>query len=272
MRVDLHIHTTASDGCWDPADLIREIKKAGIGLFAVTDHDSVGNVRTTAELADESDLNFIKAVEFTAKYDSKICHILGYHIDPENPEIIKLCNDNTERMRNLNYDQVKQIVEDGINIDLDEYKNYKFDKKRGGAALTNYLVDKGFFKTFKESLIYVAKTVKWTVPDYLSPEDVTKIIKQAGGYSVLAHPGSTLLSEGLSDQDIEGLIEMGIEGLECFTNYHDKELTERFLEFCKTRNLLITAGSDCHGPLLEERALGEPSVVLDQLSLGPIWP
>ena len=272
MKVDLHIHTTASDGCWDPTDLIQEIKKAGIGLFAVTDHDSIGSVELTSQLAKDACLGFIRGVEFTVKYDGKICHILGYGIDPNNPEIIKLCIDNTRRMRELNLDQVKQIIKDGIHIDFEEYKEYKFDKKRGGGMLTNYLIDKGHFKNFKESLTYVAKTVKWTTPDYLSPEEVIKIIKQASGHPILAHPGSTLLSGGLSDKELDRLIEMGIEGLECFTNYHDEELTDRFLKFCKDRNLLLTAGSDCHGPLLEERVLGKPSAELDQLNLGPIWP
>lgn len=272
MRVDLHIHTTASDGCWYPGDLIDAVQKSNVGLFAVTDHDSVGNVRQTAELSSKADLNFIKGVEFTTKFGQKICHILGYGIDPENEEIIKLCNENTARMARLNLEQMQQLIDQGLDVDINEFRTYKFERSRGGGTVTNFLIDKGYFKTFKESLKFVAKRVKWSVSDYPTPEDAVKVIRQSGGYPILAHPGSKLISDGLSDNILDELISMGIEGLECYTNYHNKDDIKRFLKYCRKNDLLITAGSDCHGPLLKERKLGHPVAHLSDLNLGPIWP
>lgn len=271
MRVDLHIHTTASDGCWDPSDLITAVKEADIGLFAVTDHDSIENVEAAARLAKTENINFIKAVEFTTKTDNKICHILGYGIDPSNADIVKLCDDNTRRMKELNISQVKDLISQGIDATIDEFINFKFDKRRGGGTVMNFLIDKGYFKTFKEALAFVASHVKWDTTDYPSPKEAADVIIAAGGHPILAHPGSKLVSNGLSDEELDKIVAMGIEGLECYTNYHTPELIQRFLDYCRENDLLITAGSDCHGPLLKERVIGQPFVTIDQLNLGDIF-
>lgn len=272
MKVDLHIHTIASDGCWSPSELVREIKKFGIELFSVTDHDSIGSVKETRALAKKEGLHFIPGVELTSKFNGKICHVLGYNIDEEAPNLVNICNANTDRMKQLNIEQIKQAIKDGFPLDLAEFMSYKFDKSRGGGTVTNYLLDKKIFATFNDALGYVAKNLDWQSPDYPSPGEVASIIKTARGHPILAHPGSTLLSAGLLDHELEALIDSGIEGLECYTNYHDEPLTNKFIEFCHKKDLLITAGSDCHGPLLKKRILGKASPEFEKLNLKGIWP
>ena len=123
------------------------------------------------------------------------------------------------------------------------------------------------------SLNFVANDVDWAAADYPSPAEIVSIIKSAGGHPILAHPGSTLLSNGFSEKDMEDLIDMGVEGLECFTTYHDKEMTQKYIEFCRKRDLLITAGSDCHGStILKSRKLGQPEPPFKDLNLKGIWP
>jgi len=273
MKVDLHIHTTASDGCWGPEELVENIKEKDIYLFAAADHDSVGNVGPLLELSKKEGLNYIPAAEITAKHDGQICHILALGIDHTNEELLEVCRDNTERMRNLNTDQLKLLIDKGIvDLDLEEFKNYSFDRRRGGGALTNFLIDKKICKDFKESLTFVVSHVTWDGPKYPSPEEVVRIIQSAGGHPVMAHPGSTLLGDGFTDEDFDKIMALGVEGMECYTNYHTPEMTQRFCDYCRPRNLLITAGSDCHGPLLKERVLGQPEAHLEDLNLTGIWP
>jgi len=271
MRVDLHIHTTASDGCWDPEDVVKEIKEAEIGLFAIADHDTAKNVSKVSELANEAGIGFIPAVEITTKYKDFICHILGYGIDPTDKKLLTICKNNTEEMRKLNNKQAEKLSKLGLPIDVDEFRAYKYDRKRGGASIINFLIDKGIFKNFEEALKYIIGKIDFSLEKYPSPSEVVNIIKNASGHSILAHPGSKLLNKPLDMKSIEELIASGIEGLECFTNYHDKETTEKFLAFCKKRDLLITAGSDCHGPLLKSRKLGHPIAHLKDLNLRGIW-
>lgn len=271
MRVDLHTHTIASDGCWTPAELVEEVKKAGIGLFAAADHDTIGSIKELDALAFKDGLGFVSAVELTAKLGDKICHIIGYGIDPDEPGIIKICEENTRRMDELNLHQIDCLINAGLALDKEEFKNYTFDRRNGGGKVTNFVIYKGFFKTFQDALKFVVKNVDWDSPDYLHPRNIMSIIKNAGGHPVIAHPGSSLLNKRLEDSEIEAMIADGLEGLECYSPYHSINLTNYYINFCKKRNLLITAGSDCHGPILSRR-LGEPTAHIKDLNLTGIWP
>lgn len=272
MKVDLHIHTTASDGCWGPEELIIEAKKAGLQLFAVADHESVGSVAMLLDLAPKAGLNYVSGIELTSKLGNKVCHLLGYGIDHNDAAILELCKENTQHMRALGLRQMENMKKLGYNVDLDEFQRYRFDKRRGGNSVLNYLLDRGLFKTFSDALKVVVGQVEWTSPHYRPPGQVVSVIKNAGGHPVLAHPGSTLIGTKLTIDDIEGLIAMGVEGLECYTSYHDERTSMEYVRFCRDRDLLITAGSDCHGPVLKSRVLGKPDADTEDLNLKGIWP
>jgi len=265
-RVDLHIHTTASDGAWEPHDIADEVLRAGIHIFAITDHDSISGIKDALKAARQHNLKYIKGVEITSRAKDKICHILGYGIDENNPSLLKLCEQNTLAMKKLNLKQVESLIKKGFDINLDEFEQYTFDKKRGGSKVSNFLVDKGFFPSFIDALRFIAKNVEWISEDYPSPNDVISIIKSSGGRAVLAHPGSTLLGKQLTEDEIKKMVEVGLEGLECYSPYHSETVSHHFVEFCKARGLLITGGSDCHGPVLS-RKLGEPKIYIEDLVL-----
>ena len=91
MRADLHIHTTASDGTWDPGQVVKAVCAAGIEFFAITDHDSVANVADTKKLAEKAGLRFLPGVELNSTKDGHNYHILGYGIDIENKKLLELC-------------------------------------------------------------------------------------------------------------------------------------------------------------------------------------
>jgi len=131
MRADLHIHTTASDGSWSVDKLIQELASAGIGLFSVTDHDSIANVAAAGGLAKQAGLSFIPGVEICTTLKGQSFHILGYGIDPEAKALAQILEHNTSLMEEVDHASIKKLIADGLAIDYDEYCSYRHDPSRG---------------------------------------------------------------------------------------------------------------------------------------------
>ena len=129
-------------------------------------------------------------------------------------------------------------------------------------------IDKGFCHSVKDFFDRLfAGDMALQMPSFAAPEEAVRVIHQAGGVAVCAHPGhSTRHGETVL---LKRLLDCGIDGLECYSPYHDEETTQRFLRFCRRHNLLVTAGSDCHGGFVG-RALGMPRACLGDLHLGPL--
>lgn len=265
MLVDLHIHTDASDGTWGPLDLLSKIKEAGIGLFAVADHDSIGNVERLEGLVKGGGLKFIPSVEISSTFNGTFFHILGYGIDIHSKLISDLLKKNIDLFKNFQDEVVK-----GLFFSMSEFKSYSYDRSRGGFKLLNFMVDKGVCKGIGDFVKLVFKEKRFVSPEYGPIEDAIKIINESGGFSVLAHPGSTLTSDGLDFDDLNEFVSCGLNGIECYSQYHDKAMTKKFVDFCRERGLLITGGSDCHGDFVSERKLGVPKVELKDLNLGEL--
>jgi predicted metal-dependent phosphoesterase TrpH len=267
LRADLHLHTTASDGRWTPQQLIKEVQRVGIGLFSVTDHDSLGGLAETAARVQGSGLRFLPGVELSARLNGQVYHLLGYGFEPAEPRLAAFTKSNGARLHGASDDAVKLLAEVGYPISLDEYASYTWDRQRGGWKALNFLIDRGlcrdvhsyFSELFGDGLVHPE-------PDYPSPERVIDIVRQAGGVVVLAHPGANFYN-GLDARRLEELVEMGLAGVECYSFHHDAETTCFFLEYCDSRDLLVTGGSDSHGGFAG-RALGVPPVYANDLRLG----
>ncbi len=270
MRVDLHIHTTASDGCWSPEQLVRKVAERGIGLFAVTDHESVANVAETRKLAETKGLGFLPGVEISATSNGQMYHILGYYVDVQNKDFLSLLGHNSELMRKKDDESIVMLAEKGYPLDLAKYQTYQNDPRRGGWKALNFLIDEGicadkddFFRNlFKGDL-------KTPFPIFPEPFEVIEVIKESGGIPVLAHPGGDIYG-GIDLLDtLEFLYSCGIEGIECFHPEHDSRTTKFCLGWTKEKNLHISGGSDCHGELHDSRRLGEPFITEKEIS--SIW-
>lgn len=271
MKVDLHIHTTASDGSWTPEQLVDKIQQAGIGFFAVTDHDSTANVMETEVLAKEAGLAFCKSVEISSTLDGQSFHILGYHIDTQSVELQQLLKHNYDLMEEADHESIKKLIAAGLKLDYQEYIDYQHDPTRGGWKSLSFLIDKGlctgaqdFFTNFFSPLKGI------TFPDFPSPARAIETIRQAGGIPVLAHPGSAFHGNEL-EETLNYFGEMDIAGVECYHPSHSAETARDAAAWSRRHNKLITGGSDCHGIFLPERRLGYPDVHLDELVLGAIF-
>ncbi len=268
MKVDLHIHTTASDGTWTPEELVAAVHKAGIGLFAVTDHDSVGNVAAAGQLAAGAGLKFLTGVEIASTLNSQSFHILGYGIDIECPGLKKLLHHNTRLMEEVDDESVRELIKTGVPVDYDEYLAYRHNPARGGWKSLNFLIDKGLCRDINDFFAkFFTKERGIVFPEFPHPAKVVETIKIAGGTPVLAHPGSDFHGSSL-EETLDYFESIAIEGIECFHPCHDAQTARRAVEWCLKHKRLITGGSDCHGNFVDSRCLGVPEIHLSELNLG----
>lgn len=268
MRTDLHIHTTASDGSWTPERLIAGILEEDIRLFAVTDHDSVENVLPTEALAREFELAFLRGTEVSSTAHGGLFHILGYGIDPTHPALLAVLAENRAKLEGTDDDDIRQLIEMGYAIEWEEYESYEYDRTRGGFKSFNFLLDQGFCTDARDFFDNIRAMLHHRWPTFLHPAEASALIRAAGGEPVLAHPGASIKAEsGVNAETLTPFLEMGIAGIECYSQYHDADTTVACLEFCRRHNLLITGGSDYHGAFVN-RKLGYPIVDSKDLNLG----
>ena len=265
FRVDLHLHTTASDGRWLPEQLIDNVRRAGIGFFAVTDHDSLGSLAETADLVRGSGLRFLPGVELSSQVNGQIYHLLAFGFDLENKALGELASTNNARLADSGDEAIRLLVDMGQQVSLEEYASYSWDRRRGGWKGLNFLIDQGicsdvheYFRMFDE--------IGHPQAEFPQVDQVVDCVQQASGVVVLAHPGASFYN-GLDRERLDLLVEMGVGGLECFSFHHDEVATRGFLQYCRSRDLLVTGGSDCHGGFAG-RALGVPPVYAHDLRLG----
>lgn len=270
IKVDLHVHTTASDGTWPPEKLVENMLGAGIEIFAVTDHDTTENLAQAAAAARERGLKFIAGVEINATCSGRNYHILGLGIDPGNKELQMLLKKNRELTEAKDDESIKFLEGKFPQVSFDEYKEYVNNPARGGWKALNYLIDKKLCTSYKD---FFSLFEGWGNPFekliFASPDEVIKTIHMAGGVSILAHPGAGFYNGDYKDL-IAFMIGEGIRGIECYHPENSPEITRYCLEICQSKNLLVTGGSDCHGEFVAGRYLGHPDVRLSQLKLDGI--
>jgi predicted metal-dependent phosphoesterase TrpH len=269
MRVDLHIHTTASDGCWGPERVVEKVQAHSIGLFAITDHDTIDNVAPVEALARDAGLAFLRGVEVSSWLGEHNFHILAYGFEPDTPAFSALLRASRAKMTESNREVIHGLIARGYSIDPEDFETYSYDRTRGGWKALNFLIDRGFctgVKDYFEDLGIGMSRVYRTFPH---PAEAIAVIREAGGVPVLAHPGSTLRDVGVTTETLLPLLDFGIAGVECYHRYNDEATTRFCLDWCACHGLITTAGSDCHGGLVN-RELGFPPTDTANLQLGEL--
>ncbi len=270
MKIDLHIHTSASDGTWSADTLIQKIKNAGIRIFAVTDHDTTGNTIAASKLAEKNNLTAISGVEIFTMYNNLNYHILGYGIDINCEELKNTLTSNRNATNEIGIRHITLFKKHGYNVSLEEYNNYKHPVNRGGWRALNYVIEKEVCQNYKEYFALLKeKGNPFYNTDYASPQTAISSIKKAGGIPILAHPGAEFCKKDYKSV-ISIMLGMGLKGIECFHPENNPEVTGYCLDLCRKNKLSITGGSDCHGEFVKERALGKPEIWKKQISLENI--
>lgn len=246
--IDLHLHTTASDGCSTPDVLIRQLRAAGIDTFAIADHDTVAAVAETADLAVRAGLRFIPGVEITAVHRRKDVHVLAYFVDAGSPALRSFfeasCADRLRRARAMG----EKLAELGVPVDIDALIEASGGPNSGKSiarpSVARALVDAGHVASVQEAFDrYLANDRPAYVPRVgASPAAVIDLVRSAGGITSFAHPGTTGM-----DELIPEMVDAGLDAIECYHSEHSPEVTERYLRCADQYGLAVSGGSDFHG-------------------------
>jgi len=267
LRADLHLHTTASDGRWTPEELVAQVRQANLTLFSVTDHDALGSLAPVARLVRGSGLRFLPGVELTTRLEGQTYHLLAYGFDAQDAALNDFVTANNARLQGSNDETLRLLIEAGYPLSMADYAAYTWDRRRGGWKVLNFLIDRGICRdahSFSNELFGGELTLPEV--DFPPPSEAISVVRAAGGLVVLAHPGVGFYN-GLDWQGLDRLVDMGVQGLECYSCHHDEDQTRDYLAYCRSRDLLITGGSDSHGGFVG-RTLGVPPISIDDLRLG----
>jgi 3',5'-nucleoside bisphosphate phosphatase len=245
--IDLHTHTTASDGLSGPAELVAQVRAAGISVFAVTDHDTVAALSSVGSLAADAGLTFVPGVEITAVDRHKDVHILGYFIDAASPALLQFLEESRSDRERRGRRMCEQLTAVGAPLAFEALQSRLTASRHpviSRPLVADALVSAGHVTSRQEAFDrYLAEGRPGYVPRIgASPADVVAIIRRAGGLASLAHPGAT----GRDDL-IEQLLEAGLAAIECFHSDHGPAVTGRYLELAREHGLAVTGGSDFHG-------------------------
>jgi predicted metal-dependent phosphoesterase TrpH len=256
--VDLHSHTTASDGTLTPAELVREAVRRGVRVLAVTDHDSTeGLAEAIAEAHGHPPLQIVPGIEINCDVAGAEIHILGYGMDYEAAWFREFCARQRQERRARVHRMADRLRDLGMPIDADEVFAIVQEGSAGRPHVAQVMVARGYVKTVREAFDkYLGAATPAHVPRVkLTPADAVRLIRRAGGAPVLAHPG-------LADRDelIPDLIAAGLMGIESYYPEHSAAQTAGYVQTCRDHGLVPTGGSDFHGPRVRAGSLGIPSV------------
>ena len=260
QKIDMHIHTNASDGTFTPQETVIEAKKKNIEVFAVSDHDSVGNVRETTDYAKKEGLQCIPAIEATSNYEGIEYHILGYGFDINDPLILEYVEEITRVRHARESEIIAQVSKRYPQVDLKEFEEFAKTKQNGGFLSLNYLLSKNAVDGLKDYAVLKKKLNLSSSRLFYKTADVIEMLHNVKAIVVLAHPSYHFPGNIMDERLLDIFREFGIDGVECYSPYNAlAEQTDYYTAYCRKYQLAISGGSDCHGHFLA-REMGTPNV------------
>ncbi len=261
-KVDLHTHTTYSDGFYSPNELITKAKNAGIDVISITDHDNIAGILEAIEIGKKFGIEVIPGMEISSDLKDKEVHILAYFFEPENSELERYLSFFREERLKRAIRIVNKLKSIGFNLAIEDVLERAQNSAVGRPHIAQALLDKGLISSYYEAF---NKYIGNGCPAYekkvhLSPQSAFKIINDAGGLSFIAHPG--YMTESL----LKELITAGVDGIEVIHPSHTPQQIKFYKGIVNEYFLLESGGSDFHGGKREdENNLGKyfvnPSVV-----------
>lgn len=249
-KIDLHMHTTASDGASSPAELVEKCIELDLETIAVTDHDNVTSVAKVQQLGQEKGLKVIPGIEISTYRGEAEYHILGYFIDPKNDSLLGLTEAILDSRVERTHKIIEKLTEMGYPLEFKDVKKYATGVSLGRPHIARAMIEKGYIEeigdAFTEEFIagggraYVEKK-------NVLPVEAIEVILKAGGLPVIAHPYIINHGEALDKKEIARLKKVGLKGVEVYQTKHDEKITKKYKKIAEELGLLITGGSDYHG-------------------------
>ena len=250
-RIDLHMHTTVSDGTDTPEEILEKVRAAGIELFAVTDHDAVKGCHRVLPLLSPGDPRFLTGVEFSCRDEEGKYHILGYGYDPEAEAIRQVVAEgHGYRMKKV-LSRLAYLKEQfGFDFPQEEINRLFALDNPGKPHIGNLMVKYGYAKSKDSAIRDYIDQIRFR-SEYVRPETAIRGILEAGGIPVLAHPtygsGRDRIVGDEMDRRLARLVKEGLLGVEVYYSSFGEEIREELLAFARKYHLYVTAGSDYHG-------------------------
>ncbi|MEG2542650.1 MAG: PHP domain-containing protein [Christensenellaceae bacterium] len=254
IMIDLHMHSTASDGTDTPQEIITKCHKLGLQLSAITDHDTIDSQAEAIDTAKRLGVAYITGTEFSAIYSGEL-HILAYGIDLKNQALVTMF----EELRESRVQRVHAILERlqkrNMNISFEDVERFSSGNTLGRPHVALALIDKGYASDLQDAfnqylnengLCYVQRRK-------LTPKQTIDLILNAGGVPVLAHP-KFIRTDSLFNT-VKEMKDMGIMGIEAYYPAHTDTDISKYLNIAKELDLLVTAGSDYHGKMRKYTAI-----------------
>jgi len=262
--IDLHIHSTASDGTFSPAEILALAQDLNLAAIAITDHDTINGSKEALGIGVPPSLKFLTGVEISAssppsfQYSGSL-HILGYSIKIDNPLLNKTLTTLQEARKNRNPEIIDRLNSMGVAVSMDELLNEVGGGQLGRPHIARLIVKKGYAESIKEAFDkYLGKGKPGYVDKYrIDCSRAIEVILDAGGIPVIAHP---YLLNPRNIEDIEELVitlkAMGLKGIEVYYSEHSQDNISKLEDIANRHELLMTGGSDFHGSLKPEIKMG----------------
>jgi len=257
--IDLHTHSTASDGNKSPKDLISYAASKNISVIALTDHDTISGLKEAKEEAEKLNITFIPGIELNINWNKGEFHLLGLGLTSCSP-LLKDIIQKLQAGRDIrNLEIINNMKKANFDVSMEELKDFFPDSILGRPHIAKYLVEKKICKTMQQSFDkYLGKGRPFYVNRIGADLDEAIVaITESGGIPILAHPLSLYLSWGKMEPILQNLKERGIEGLEAFHSGVKKNEALRLEELARKIGVFVTGGSDFHGEhIRKDRKIG----------------
>ena len=255
MRADLHLHTNASDGRLSPRELVEMAAGEGMDVIAITDHDSVAGVTSALEAAlDFPQLTVIPGVEINTDVPRGEVHVLGYFVDYSSPELEGTLAGLREGRKTRAQKMVAKLGELGLSIEWDRVHELAGDGSVGRPHVAQAILERGYVSSFKEAFTKYSgrEGPAYVQRDKLSPREAVKLVIEAGGVAVLAHPADIEALDSLLTE----LVSVGLAGLEGHYGNYSTDAMWHLDLLAQKHGIFVTGGSDFHGLDSDEIPLG----------------
>lgn len=272
LNIDLHCHSTISDGLLTPTKLVTHAAKRGVKTLALTDHDDVAGLDEAREVAESENITLINGVEISVTWRGRVIHIVGLGIDPKYPPLAEGLAEIREGRTGRAREMAAQLDKCGIHGSLEgAYKHVGERRLIGRLHFARFLVEQGHAKNIKS--VFKKYLVKgkpgYTNHEWAALSEAVDWICGSGGVAVIAHPARYQLGKNVLDDLLHEFKQLGGTAIEVITASHTEEQVKLFAEHAQRMGFLVSCGSDFHGPGESFFDLGQ----LPNLPAGctPIW-
>ena len=257
--IDLHTHSTCSDGVLSPSELVKHAFSKNIKVLALTDHDTIEGLSEAKIQSEELGITFVPGVELNIDWPKGEFHLLGLGLKNPSEQLLKILNDLQKDRDSRNAQIIEKMKEAGFDADLKEIQSKFKTCCLGRPNFAAYMVEKKIVKTRQQAFDkYIGKNCPWYIPRLgANLDDSIQAIKDSGGIPVMAHPLSIYVSWGKIFPVMQDLKERGIVGLEAYHPGARVGSCIRLEELARELGFIVTAGSDYHGEAVRaDRKIG----------------